>query len=136
MMTYKLFTDGGARGNPGPAGLGAILFEEEELVSFENKFMPNATNNQAEYLALLLGLKMAVKKDVKELECFLDSELVVKQMKGEYKIKDEIMKKLKEKIDLEVEKFSKITFKHVVREKNKFADKLVNLALDNVLKQK
>lgn len=135
-MTYKLFTDGGARGNPGPAGLGAIIFEDESLFWFENKYMPNATNNQAEYLALLLGIKMAAKLKINEIECYLDSELVVKQMNREYKIKDAIIKKLKEKIDNELENFSKITFKHVVREKNKFADKLVNLALDNVLKQK
>ncbi|HEX9804888.1 MAG TPA: ribonuclease HI family protein [Candidatus Dojkabacteria bacterium] len=132
---YKLFTDGGARGNPGPAGLGAIIFDEKDfLVSFENEFLKNATNNQAEYLALILGLKVAAKLKIKDLKCHLDSELAVKQINGEYRVKNEQIAELKSMVDLEIRNFEKIEFVHIKREKNKFADKLVNLAMDNSLK--
>lgn len=135
-MTFKLFTDGGSRGNPGPGGIAAILFKSDWLLlDFENKYIPLTTNNQAEYSALIMGLKLAAKNKVSDLTCYLDSELVVKQLNGEYKIKDESMKRLKAEIDTESAKFSSIVYKHVLREKNKFADKLVNLVLDNVTKQ-
>jgi ribonuclease HI len=133
-MNYKLYTDGGARGNPGPSGIGAILFDDQDkLIWFENKFINNATNNQAEYLALILGLKLCIKYQVGKVNCYLDSELIVKQLNGEYKVKDAKMKKLKTKVDELISEFSQINFCHVTRDKNKFADKLVNLSLDNAL---
>lgn len=129
-MEYKLFTDGGARGNPGNAGIGAVIFDNHDVIDFDAKFYENLTNNQAEYLALLLGIKMALKNKIHTLICFLDSELVVKQINGEYKIKDLTLQKIKSKIDIEIKKFDRIEFCHVRREKNKFADRLVNLAMD------
>lgn len=127
----KLFTDGGARGNPGPAGCGAVLFEDDgELINFTGEYHAHATNNYAEYSALLLGLKLAAKQGIKRLECFLDSELVVKQLNGEYKVKDENIKQLYEKVKKHSQEFDFVIFKHVPREQNKHADRLVNLILD------
>lgn len=130
-MVAYLFTDGGSRGNPGPAGIACILLNEaKQLIGFDGKYIDTTTNNQAEYQALELGLKLAAKAGVTELHCFLDSELVVKQLKGEYKIKDAGIKSNKQKIDELIKAFGKIDFKHVPREQNKFADKLVNIILD------
>lgn len=129
-MKYKLFTDGGARGNPGPAGIGYIIFSEKELVAFDGQYLGESTNNQAEYAALILGLKQAVKLDITDLICFLDSELIVKQLNGIYKVENDKMKIEYAKVMKLVEKFIKIEFEHVVRANNKFADKLVNIALD------
>ena len=129
-MKYKLFTDGAARGNPGQAGLGIILFEDGKLIDFENKYIFHLTNNQAEYQALILGLKLAKKNFIKELTCFLDSELAVKQLNGEYKVKNSEIKKLKEIVDNEILNFEKVEFVHIPRKDNKFADKLANLAIN------
>ncbi len=127
----KLYTDGGARGNPGVAGCSAILFSDDgQLMSFTGEFYPYATNNFAEYSALLIGLKMAIKNNIKQLNCFLDSELVVKQLTGEYKVKDENIKTLHSKVKKYIEEFNTIDFNYIPREQNKHADRLVNLILD------
>lgn len=132
---FKLFTDGGARGNPGPAGLGAIIFNPQgKLVDFTSKFVENATNNTAEYEALIMGLKLAQKNQITILNCYLDSELAVKQLNGEYRIKEEHLKSLKNQVETEATKFEAIKFIHVERSLNKFADRLVNLAMDARLK--
>jgi len=125
-----LFTDGGARGNPGPAGSAAVLFNEKKIIDFNAKYFDNATNNFAEYNGLLIGLKLASKNQIDELTCFLDSELIVKQLNGEYKVKDSNLKKLKAKVDKLIEDFISIKFEHVPREQNHLADKLVNIVLD------
>ncbi len=132
-MEYKLFTDGGARGNPGPAGIGALLFDSnDKLIWLEAKYINKSTNNIAEYKALLLGLNYI--KDIlnpqDNLVCYLDSELVVKQLNKEYKVKNDFLKILNNKV-LEVIKGFNVKFVHVRREKNKFADKLVNICLDS-----
>lgn len=135
-MAFSMYTDGGARGNPGPSAFAAIIFDEsEKLVGFDCKFSLEATNNQAEYSALLVGLKLAKKHGIKDLNCFLDSELVVKQIKGEYSIKSSEIIILKSKIDKELGSFDTISFTHVPREKNKFADKLVNITLDAAMEK-
>ncbi len=127
----KLFTDGGARGNPGPAGCACFLFGDDgELLSFTGEYNEHATNNFAEYNALLIGLKLSLKESIKKLDCFLDSELVVKQLNGEYKVKDENIKVFFTKIQTLIKDFEKVTFNHVPREQNKHADRLVNLILD------
>lgn len=130
-MKAILHTDGGARGNPGPSGFGALLFDTEyHLIDFDGGYNPHATNNFAEYNALQIGIELAVKNNISELICKLDSELAVKQLTGLYKIKDENIKIFHSKI-VELEKeFKSIDFIHVPREENKFADKLVNLLLD------
>lgn len=128
---YTLFTDGGARGNPGPAATAALLFNQSnELVDFAGEYLGSTTNNQAEYRALLIGLQMAVDNGVQELLCNLDSELVVMQLNGAYRVKHKELIPLFEQIKELRTKFPKITFAHVRREKNKFADKLANLLMD------
>ena len=134
MLKHKkliIYTDGGARGNPGPAGIGAVLMDENKnIISEIFKYIGNATNNQAEYQALIAGLIKAKELKAMEVEVFLDSELVVKQLNREYRVKDKNLALLFVKAYNISLSFKKIIFKHILREKNKQADKLVNLALD------
>lgn len=126
-----LFTDGGARGNPGPAAFSAILYDEEmQLIDLDGGFEGHATNNFAEYSGLLLGMKLAAKNGITELTCNLDSELVVKQLNGQYKIKDENIKSFYSKIEKCFVNFKKLEVHHIPRSENKYADKLVNIILD------
>lgn len=129
--SYKLNTDGGARGNPGPAGIGGVIHDANDTKIAEFKeFIGVGTNNSAEYKGLIQGLKLAISNEIDELSCFLDSELIVKQLNGQYRVKDANLKILyQEVIDL-MPKFKSISFEHVRREQNKLADKLVNEAID------
>ena len=132
-MNNKLtiFTDGGARGNPGPAGIGAVLYnDKKEKVAEVSKFLGVKTNNQAEYTALIEALKKARELQAQELEIFLDSELVVKQLNGLYKVKNKDLAPLFLEVYNLSLNFSKITFIHVYRENNKEADRLANEAMD------
>ncbi|MDO8592553.1 MAG: ribonuclease HI family protein [bacterium] len=133
MINNKLtiFTDGGARGNPGPAGIGAVLLDERgKAVAEISEYIGETTNNQAEYQALLAALAKAKELGAGELEVFLDSELVVKQLNREYRVKDKGLAPLFVSVYNLSLGFKKIAFKHIRREKNQWADKLVNLALD------
>ncbi len=130
-MKAKLFTDGGSRGNPGPAAIGGVLYEEEKVLANFSHYLGQGTNNQAEYNALLMGLELAKKHKVTDLQCFLDSELVVKQLNKEYRVKDADLAKLFVKVWNLSQEFKSISFRHVRRELNKEADRLVNLALDS-----
>lgn len=132
MQTYILFSDGGARGNPGPAGIGFVIQNEEKEVIYEgSEFLGIKTNNQAEYAALLKGLDYLVQHKIDSVHCYLDSELIVKQLNGEYKVKNSGLKPLYEKIvSLQKKHFKHITFSHIPRNKNKHADALVNKAID------
>lgn len=128
----KLFTDGGSRGNPGPSATGVILLDmEDNVVKKSSKYLGETTNNQAEYQALQEGLALAQNSGVKELEVYMDSELIVKQINGLYKIKNPDLKLLYDDIKNKSAGFSKITFTHVPRTMNKLADALVNETLDN-----
>ncbi len=123
-------TDGGARGNPGPAGIGVVFSDsEEKVISTYHKYIGEATNNVAEYKALVWALELAKNYEFDKIECRLDSELVVKQLNGEYKVKDQVLKELYSKVK-ELTFFKPVSFSHVRREKNKLADKLVNQAID------
>ena len=126
----KLYTDGGARGNPGPAGIGGVLYSGAKKIDEFSRYLGHATNNQAEYEALIEGLHRAKNLGAEEVECYLDSELVVKQMKREYKVKDKKLASLFVKVWNASLAFKKITFHHLRREKNKEADRLVNEAID------
>lgn len=132
-MNTKLiiFTDGGARGNPGPAGIGAVIYNDkkEKLVEI-SKYLGETTNNQAEYQALISALKKAKEIGGRELDVFLDSELVVKQLNREYKVKNKDLAPLFLEVYSLSLNFSKIKFTHVYREKNKEADRLANEAMD------
>ena len=125
-----LFTDGGSRGNPGPAGIGFVLKIGGGEAIEKGEAIGKATNNQAEYRALLAGLARAQREKVPVLDVFMDSELVVKQIKGEYRVKDVKLVPLFAEVEEALEGFEKVTFKHVKRDKNKRADWLVNKALD------
>lgn len=127
----KIFSDGGARGNPGPAGIGAIVYDlDNNVVAEVSEYIGETTNNQAEYQACLAGMKKAGELGASEVEFFLDSELVVKQLNGEYRVKNKVLASLFVKISNEKLKFKQVNFKHVRREFNKEADRLANLAMD------
>ncbi len=138
MTKLILFTDGGARGNPGPAGAGAVIQNPAGAILQEaRQALGEMTNNEAEYRALLLGLetikKLVGKEKTKstEIEARLDSELIVKQLRGEYQIKEENLQPLFIKVwNLRVAYFPKLTFKHIPRAENHRADELANLAMD------
>ena len=131
MKEGSLYVDGGARGNPGPAGAGGVLFDSKarRLDEFK-KYLGEATNNQAEYQGLILGLKLARENKITKLSIFMDSELIVKQVRGEYKVKNEGLKPLFEKVMKLLSKFSKYKITHILRGRNKLADALVNEAID------
>ena len=128
-----MYTDGGARGNPGPAAIGVAIYEVANIhtpIQTYKKYLGETTNNQAEYRALLTGLEMANKLGAKELVCYLDSELVVKQLTGIYKIKEAGLQELAMDAIRLKNNFDIVEFRHIPREKNKLADQLVNDALD------
>lgn len=129
--TAILFTDGGSRGNPGPAGIGAVLTDSSGAVIDELKeCIGPATNNIAEYTALERGLALAQKHGVQILTCRLDSELVVRQLNREYKVKDLALQKAFLRVWNLSQTFKRIVFTTIPREKNAHADRLVNEALD------
>lgn len=133
MENVIIFTDGGARGNPGPAGAGAVIYQSEKKVAELKKYLGDKqTNNWAEYEALILALKEAKGRGLagEQVEVRMDSELIVKQMKGEYKVKDKELKKQHAKVLTLLSDFSAVRFIHVPREENKEADRLVNEAID------
>lgn len=134
-MKLKVYTDGGARGNPGPAGIGAVIKDLKKVLWSAGKYIGETTNNQAEYKALIFGLEKAKELKAVEVECFLDSELVAKQMNREYKVKDKDLAPLFVKVWNLTMGFKKVTFKHIYREDNKDADFLVNEAIDKALKK-
>jgi ribonuclease HI len=130
-MKLQVFTDGGSRGNPGPAASGAVLKTQDgKTVAEIAKYLGVTTNNQAEYMAAIIGLEKAVELGAQGVELFMDSELVVKQLKGEYKVKNhEIAKRFLEIKNL-LTKFKSVKVAHVRREQNAHADTLVNKCLD------
>ena len=130
-MKLIIHTDGGSRGNPGPAGIGAVLSDESGAVKKEiSEYIGKATNNQAEYTALVRALEEARNLGAKEVQIAMDSELIVKQLKQEYKVKNKDLAPLFVKVWNLLSRFEKWSIKHVLREKNKRADELVNDALD------
>ena len=129
---FTLNTDGGARGNPGPSAIGCVIKNSSgEVVNQFKEYIGIATNNVSEYSALIKGLSIALELDISSLSCFLDSELVVKQVNGIYRVKDENLKLLHSEVAVLKSKFKQISFNHVRREANSLADKLVNEALDS-----
>jgi ribonuclease HI len=130
-----IYTDGGARGNPGPAGIGAVIRGEHRNKIVEiSEYIGEATNNQAEYRAVIAAIEKAKRLRAKELEFYLDSELVVKQLNQEFKIKNKELAPLFVRIYNATLGFKKVIFKYIPREMNKEADKLVNKAIDQAMK--
>ena len=127
----KLYADGGSRGNPGPSASGYVLFDRHDGVLVDKGiYLGITTNNQAEYMALKLGLEEALAMHAKTVQVYMDSLLVVNQMKGIFKVKNRDLWPIHEAIKVLVAKFQAVKFTHVPRELNKAADAAVNRALD------
>jgi probable phosphoglycerate mutase len=127
----RLFTDGGARGNPGPAAYGYVLEDEDGTVlDARGQAIGIATNNVAEYEALIAGLRRAGELGISELEVVSDSELLVKQMRGEYRVKNQNLVPLSLEAARLARALGRVTYRSVRREHNVLADRLVNEALD------
>jgi ribonuclease HI len=123
--------DGGARGNPGPAAVGVVVQDAEgEVLKEVGEKIGSATNNVAEYRALLLGIECARQLGASELELIGDSELIVRQVKGEYKVKEAALRELHAEVGRALIPFESWSIRHVRRERNAEADRLVNEALD------
>jgi len=125
--------DGGARGNPGPAAIGVVLRGDGEVLEEVGETIGEATNNVAEYRALLRGIELAAAHGASELELIGDSELVVRQVEGRYKVKNAGMKELHEEVKQALGEFNSWSIRHVRRAENADADRLVNQALDGAL---
>jgi ribonuclease HI len=130
-MKAKLFTDGGSRGNPGPAAYGFVLEAEDgTTLDARGEAIGVATNNVAEYSALVAGLQRAIEVGIDELEVVSDSELLVKQMRGEYRVKNRALQDLFLDASQLARKLGRVSYTAVRREHNELADSLVNEALD------
>ena len=131
-MKARLSTDGGSRGNPGPAAYGYVLEAEDGTVlDARGEAIGTATNNVAEYRGLLAGLEAALERGVEEVEVVSDSELLVKQMRGEYKVKNETLRALQREAAELAARLDRVTYTAVRRAHNELADRLVNEALDS-----
>jgi len=132
-MNLIIYTDGGARGNPGPAGIGVYITDKAtgEMVEEHAKFLGSTTNNQAEYQAAILALQRAVELGAQSVELVADSELLIKQARGEYRVKNaDLAKRYLELKNLETKLAGRVTYRHVMRTHNKRADALANQAMD------
>ena len=126
-------SDGGSRGNPGPGAIGVLIRDKEKILRKHSEKIGKCTNNIAEYKALIRALEIALKHTKKEIHCYLDSELVVKQLLGKYQVKNPKLRELFCRVQKLQEKFEKIKYIHISR-LNKFqklADELLNKELDN-----
>ena len=126
-----VYSDGASRGNPGPAGAGAVLLDERGAVLRRlGKLLGRETNNIAEYQGLLLGLRAALEMGARDIEVRADSELMIKQLKGDYRVKNEGLKPLFAEAQALLRKFDRVKLRHVPREENKLADEMSNRAID------
>jgi len=129
--TMKLFSDGACRGNPGQGGAGALITDAADNILWEgSQYLGHCTNNIAEYKALIMGLKGAKAYGCKNLEIYLDSELLANQINGSYKVKNENLKILMQEVRGLMDAFASVQVKHVLRCHNVQADKLANQAID------
>ena len=130
-LIYQIFCDGASRSNPGDASIGvSISLDGKEIHTISRK-IGIATNNEAEYQALIDGLNYCIENTIKEIEVFLDSNLVVEQVNKNFKVKAGNLKALNSQVENMIKEFEYIEFKHVYREENKRADQLANMALDS-----
>lgn len=132
LKKLTIYTDGGARGNPGPAAIGIVLFHGKEKVKEYKKCMGIGTNNQAEYTALIKALELAKEFCAEELEIYSDSELMIKQLHGQYKVKNKKLQQLFHEVKEKEKEFAAVQYRHVFRTNHGIvlADELVNKALD------
>lgn len=129
-MDLVVFTDGASRGNPGEAGIGVQICKGQETIKEISEYIGSATNNVAEYIALKRGLEECIKLKGTSITVYMDSELIVKQLNGIYKVKNENLKEIYEDVKKLVSKFNKFEIHHVPRDKNKIADSLANKGID------
>ncbi|HEX9604604.1 MAG TPA: ribonuclease HI family protein [Myxococcales bacterium] len=130
----RVFTDGAARGNPGPAGAGAVVLDGEgRVLARLGRFLGKQTNNVAEYQGLLLGLRRARQMGAREVEVRADSQLLVRQLQGKYAVKNEVLKRLHEEALALLRSFDRYELLHVPREQNALADEMSNRAIDEQL---
>jgi len=128
------YADGGSRGNPGPAAIGVVICTEaDRVVQEHSEYIGRATNNEAEYCALIKGMELAGRHTHGEVLCIMDSEFVVKQVEGSYRVKDRKLKRLREKVKDKERTFERVEYRHLPRLTGRLAraDELVNEALDN-----
>jgi ribonuclease HI len=128
-----LYTDGAARGNPGPAGIGVVALSGGREVFAISKYIGVATNNVAEYMAVIAGLEKARELGLEEVTVMMDSELVVRQLNGAYKVRDAKLKRLHSRARAALQGLERCSFVHLPRRQNAAADELANRALDDVL---
>ncbi len=129
---YYLYSDGAARGNPGPSGVGIYIEDDQgNIVKQHFEYLGEQTNNCAEYLALSIGLDIAKEKELDNITVYTDSELMAKQLNGIYKVKNKSLIELYMQVTQKINSFSSIEIQHVTRDKNKNADRLANMAIDS-----
>lgn len=130
--SFRIRTDGGSRGNPGPSGIGVVIedLETGKVIETHKKFLGTTTNNQAEYKAVILGLERCKELGAKMVEVLADSELLIRQANGEYKVKNVDLQARFREMRALVVAIGRVTFRHVYREQNKAADALANKAMD------
>lgn len=130
----RVFSDGAARGNPGPAGAGAVIESADgEVIERLGRYLGVATNNQAEYEGLILGLERALELGATEIEVFADSELLVRQLRGEYRVRNEGLVPLWQRARALLARFARVALTHIPRERNAAADAMSNRAIDEKL---
>jgi ribonuclease HI len=131
MRRLVIYADGAARGNPGPAGIGAVIEDERGRILKEiSQFVGHKTNNQAEYMALIQGLEAAAEYQADAVQVRLDSELLVHQLRGEYKVKSPLLKPLRNKVRKLLAGYKVVGIEHIERQYNRAADRLANRAID------
>ena len=127
----RVFSDGAARGNPGPAGAGAVILDQDgRVLARLGRFLGKQTNNVAEYQALLLGLRRARQIGAREVDVRADSQLLIRQLQGKYAVKNEVLKRLHEEALALLRSFERYALAHVPREQNELADEMSNRAID------
>ena len=133
--TLRVYTDGAARGNPGPAGAGAVIVDAHgQVLARRGRFLGNTTNNVAEYKALLLGLEAAQELSAREIQVRADSQLLIRQLKGDYAVKHPGLKPLHAEALRLLGMFEKVDLEHVPREENTLADEMSNRAIDEEMR--
>lgn len=129
-MAIEVYIDGAARGNPGPAGIGVVIKDGPKIIEELGAYIGRSTNNIAEYLSLIRGLEEVLIRGFRSASFFSDSELLVKQLNGEYKVKHENLVPLHYHALTLIDRMKDFSIKHVIREKNKHADKMANEGID------
>ncbi len=130
-----VFIDGASSNNPGPAGIGIVFLQNEQIIDTISEYIGKKTNNEAEYLVLIKALQIALSCNVKSIKVFSDSELVVNQIKGVYKVRHEHLKKLYDEAIFLIKKFEQFEINHILRNSNAQADSLAKSAIEHSGKQ-